>query len=134
MSISSMNKWSVVSTDIKYDPFHQDEGYYKGGASGIDSWTKSPERAKGFAITAWKKSSDAHYGIVLSTDAKDSQKWIDLDKIIQDHQGTSFVNFGESEVLTAFNPIPVSKVYIVKLSRDHKYNRDASPYYSVLTK
>ncbi len=85
----------------------------------VESWTKNPKEAEGFALE--NMDNDYYiYGIVLKTEASGNQ-FIDLHGLISQYGDNLFSSsyLSEQEVITNQSVIPVTEIQIVSFSKDY---------------
>ena len=86
----------------------------------VESWTKNPKEAEGFAL---ENMDDDYYryGIVLKAEASGS-KFIDLHHLISQYSSSLFSSsyISEQEVITNSSVVPVTEIQIVSFAKgDH---------------
>ena len=99
-----------VSMNINYEP-------RSGGK--VESWTKNPKEAEGFALSAMDREYYI-YGIVLKTEASGNQ-FIDLHGLMSQYSDNLFSSgyLSEQEVITNHSTIPVTEIQIVSFAKDY---------------
>ena len=85
----------------------------------VESWTKNPKEAEGFALE--NMDSDYYiYGIVMKSEAS-GNRFIDLHGLISQYSpslfDSSFVS--EQEVITNHSTIPVTEIQVVSFAKDY---------------
>ena len=85
----------------------------------VESWTKNPKEAEGFALSAMDREYYI-YGIVLKAEASGNQ-FIDLHGLMSQYSDNLFSSgyLSEQEVITNRTTIPVTEIQIVSFAKDY---------------